>query len=626
LAVAGVAGLNLALVGTPNSGKTALFNALTGSFQKVANYPGVTVERKSGTADTPAGVHLRIVDLPGTYSLRARSPDEEVTRDVVLGRMAGEPLPDVLLCVADATNLRIALRLLLELKRVGRPLVLALNMIDIAQRRGVEFDLGRLSAELGMPVVTTVAVRKRGISDLLGRIDTLAAAPSPEAPADWKTPSASDLRALQREADRIIKVSTRTTGRPDTVTAKIDAVVLHPVAGLLILLAILFFMFQAVFAWAQPAMDAISAGFDTLGAATDAVLPEGLLQSFIHDGLIAGVGSVVVFLPQIVILFFFILLLEDLGYMARAAFLMERVMGGAGLHGRAFIPLLSSFACAIPGIMATRVIDSRHHRLSTILVAPLMTCSARIPVYTLIISAFIPDRPVWGWVGLQGLVMFGLYATGMAAALIMSLVFRFTLWRRAVASPFMLELPSYKVPQAKSVLLALWQRAWAFLRRAGTIILSMMVLIWVLSSLPRPPDGAQGPAIDYSAAAWIGKGLEPLLAPVGFNWQISVALVPGMAAREVAVGALGTVYAVQGGAEQEEGAIGRVLADKWTLATALAFLAWYVFAPQCASTLAMIRRETGGWGWMALTFGYMLALAYIAAFLTYRIALAFGAG
>jgi ferrous iron transport protein B len=623
--VAGVAGLNLALVGTPNSGKTALFNALTGSLQKVANYPGVTVERKSGTADTPAGVHLRILDLPGTYSLRARSPDEEVTRDVVLGRFAGEPLPDVLLCVADATNLRVALRLLLELKRVGRPLVLALNMIDIAQRRGVEFDLERLSAELGIPVVTTVAVRKRGIADLLGRVDALAAAPPREAHSDWKSPSAGELRALQREADRILKVSTRHVGRADTATARIDAVVLHPVAGLAILLVLLFLMFQAVFAWARPAMDLISAGFDALGAATDAVLPAGLLQSFVHDGLIAGVGSVVVFLPQILIVFFFILLLEDLGYMARAAFLMERIMGGAGQHGRAFIPLLSSFACAIPGIMATRVIDSRHHRLSTILVAPLMTCSARIPVYTLIISAFIPDREVWGWVGLQGLVMFGLYAVGMLAALIMSLVFRFTLWRHAVASPFMLELPSYKVPQLRSVLLALWQRAWAFLRRAGTIILSMMVLIWVLSSLPPPPEGAEGPAIDHSAAAWIGKGLEPLLAPVGFNWQISVALVPGMAAREVAVGALGTVYAVQGGKEEGE-AIGRVLAGKWTLATALAFLAWYVFAPQCASTLAMIRRETGGWGWMALTFGYMLALAYVAAFITYRIALAFGAG
>ncbi len=614
MAVASVAGLNLALVGTPNSGKTALFNALTGSLQKVANYPGVTVERKSGTVDTPAGVHLRILDLPGTYSLRARSPDEEVTRDIVLGRMAG-----------DATNLRVALRLLLELKRVGRPIVLALNMIDIAQRRGVEFDLDRLSAELGIPVVTTVAVRKRGIADLLGRVDALAAAPLRAVRADWKTPSAGELRALQREADRILKISTRRVGRPDTATARIDAVVLHPVAGLVVLLVLLFLMFQAVFAWARPAMDAITVGFDALGAATDALLPAGLLQSFIHDGLIAGVGSVIVFLPQILILFFFILLLEDLGYMARAAFLMERIMGGAGLHGRAFIPLLSSFACAIPGIMATRVIDSRHHRLSTILVAPLMTCSARIPVYTLIISAFIPDREVWGWVGLQGLVMFGLYAVGMVAALIMSLVFRFTLWRRAVASPFMLELPSYKVPQVKSVLLALWQRAWAFLRRAGTIILSMMVLIWVLSSLPPAPEGAEGPAIDYSAAAWIGKGLEPLLAPIGFNWQISVALVPGMAAREVAVGALGTVYAVQGGNE-EQGAIGRVLAGKWTLATALAFLAWYVFAPQCASTLAMIRRETGGWGWMALTFGYMMALAYIAAFVTYRIALAFGAG
>jgi ferrous iron transport protein B len=332
-----------------------------------------------------------------------------------------------------------------------------------------------------------------------------------------------------------------------------------------------------------------------------------------------------VFLPQILILFLFILLLEDLGYMARAAFLMDKIMGGAGLHGRAFIPLLSSFACAIPGIMATRVIDSRRDRLTTILVAPLMTCSARIPVYTLIISAFIPDRTVWGFVGLQGLVMFGLYAVGIFSALAVSFVANHFFWRDSATPPFMLELPDYKLPRLRSVAMGLYTRAMIFLKRAGTTIFSMMVLIWFLASFPRPPEGAEGPAIDYSLAAIIGKALEPVLAPVGFNWQINVALIPGMAAREVAVASLGTVYAIEGGKEAAT-QIGQMLATQWSLATALALLAWYIFAPQCASTLAVIKRETGGWRFMFITFAYMLALAYIAAFITYNTAVALGAG
>jgi ferrous iron transport protein B len=402
-------------------------------------------------------------------------------------------------------------------------------------------------------------------------------------------------------------------------------VLLHPVAGLLTLLCILFVMFQAVFAWAQPFMDLIEASFDGLGGLAAAHLPEGLLQSFVQNGVIAGVGSVIVFLPQILILFLFILLLEDLGYMARAAFLMDRIMGGAGLHGRAFIPLLSSFACAIPGIMATRVIDNRRDRLTTILVAPLMTCSARIPVYTLIISAFIPNREVFGFIGLQGLVMFGLYAIGIFSALGVSFVANRFFWRESATPPFMLELPDYKLPRLRSVAIGLYTRAMMFLKRAGTTIFSMMVLIWFLASFPRPPAGATEPAIDYSLAAIIGKWLEPVLAPVGFNWQINVALIPGMAAREVAVASLATVYAIEGGKEATE-QIGQALAGKWSLGTALALLAWYVFAPQCASTLAVIRRETGGWRFMFITFAYMLALAYLAAFITYRIAVALGAG
>ena len=540
----------------------------------------------------------------------------------MLGRFASVSAPDLLLCVADATNLRLALRLVIELKRAGRPILLVLNMIDIARRRGIEIDLDALSTEMGVPVITAAAVRRGGTDDLLRRLDELAVAqPAADNESSWTVPTVAELRAAQREADRIIERAVRMPAKPDTLTTRLDAVLLHPVAGLLILLCVLFVMFQAVFTWAQPLMDLISAGFTALGALVHDLLPAGLLQSFIENGVISGLGSVLVFLPQILILFLFILLLEDLGYMARAAFLMDRIMGGAGLHGRAFIPLLSSFACAIPGIMATRVIDNPRDRLTTILVAPLMTCSARIPVYTLIISAFIPAKQLWGIVNLQGLVMFGLYGAGIVSALGVSFLAKFFFWRDDATPPFMLELPDYKLPRPRSVALGLLMRARMFLERAGTIIFSMMVLIWFLASFPRPPAGATGPAIDYSLAAIIGHWFAPVLAPVGFNWQISVALVPGMAAREVAVAALGTVYAIEGGREAAQ-QIGQALAQQWSLATALSLLVWYIFAPQCASTLAVIKRETGSWRWMAITFAYMFALAYIAAFITYQLALA----
>ena len=618
--------MHLALVGTPNSGKTALFNALTGSRQKVANYPGVTVERKQGSFVTPLGRQVSLVDLPGTYSLRGRSPDEEITRDIVLGRAAGEALPDLVLCVSDSTNLRLTIRLALELKRTGRPLMLVLNMFDIATRRGVSVDVAQLSQALGIPVVTSIAVRKGGTADLLRRTDEIAAqAPVPLQQNLWQPLTVAELRATQREADRIIAATISLPSRPDTWTARIDAVVLQPVAGLAILALILFVMFQAVFAWAQPLMELLSSAFGALGQLVHDTLPAGIVQSFLQNGVISGVGSVIVFLPQIIIIFLFILLLEDFGYMARAAFLMDRIMGGAGLHGRAFIPLLSSFACAIPGIMATRVIDNRRDRLTTILIAPLMTCSARIPVYTLIISAFIPAKQIWGWISLQGLVMFGLYAAGIASALGVSFLIKFFMLRDYAPAPFMLELPDYKMPRPRSIAIGVYTRAKMFLQRAGTTIFSMMVLIWFLASFPLPPAGAQDPAINYSFAAMIGKAMEPLLAPIGFNWQIAVALIPGMAAREVAVAALGTVYAIEGGKEAAA-QIGQVLATKWSLATALSLLAWYIFAPQCASTLAVIRRETGSWKWMAATFAYMLVLAYAASLLTYNIAVALGAG
>lgn len=613
----------VALVGNPNSGKTALFNALTGAHQKVANYAGVTVERKEGLIRATSGRTMSVLDLPGTYSLRARSPDEEVTRDAVLGRLAGETPPDVVVCVADATNLRLVLRLILELKAVGRPMVLALNMYDIAQRQGLRIDLEALRAELGVPIITTVATRKRGVDDLVAAIEGQVDAAS-LTENQWHSPDAAELRAAAREAERIMKACVRPPERPDTLTGKIDSVLLHPVGGLLILLALLFVMFQAVFSWAAPLMDGIEGGIGWLGGLVATVLPDGLLQSLIVDGIISGVGSVLVFLPQILILFLFIIALEDFGYMARAAFLMDKIMGGAGLHGRAFIPLLSSFACAIPGVMAARVIDSKRDRLTTILVAPLMTCSARIPVYTLIIAAFIPNETVWGFANLQGVVMFGLYAAGILSALIVSLVIRKVFWRGAV-EPFMMELPTYKVPDLKSVGFNLWLRAKIFLNRAGRIILPAVIILWVLATFPYPPENATLPAIDYSFAGMIGRALEPIFAPIGFNWQMVIALIPGMAAREVAVAALGTTYAIAD-AENATGLLASTLAQHWSLATALSFLAWYIFAPQCVATLGVVRRETNSLKWTWIMIGYMFGLAYLASLVTYHVAMALGGG
>ena len=613
----------VALVGNPNSGKTALFNALTGAHQKVANYAGVTVERKEGLIRAASGRSMSVLDLPGTYSLRARSPDEEVTRDAVLGRLAGETPPDVVVCVADATNLRLVLRLILELKAVGRPMVLALNMYDIAQRQGLRIDLERLRAELGAPIITTVATRRRGIDDLVAAVEAQVDAAA-SAESRWRSPDAAELRAAAREAERIMKACVQPPERPDTLTGRIDAVLLHPVAGLAILLALLFVMFQAVFSWAAPLMDGIEGGIGWLGGLVAAVLPDGLVQSLIVDGIISGVGSVLVFLPQILILFLFIIALEDFGYMARAAFLMDKIMGGAGLHGRAFIPLLSSFACAIPGVMAARVIDSRRDRMTTILVAPLMTCSARIPVYTLIIAAFIPNETVWGFANLQGLVMFGLYAAGIASALVVSLLIRKVFWRGAV-EPFMMELPAYKTPDARSVLFNLWLRAKIFLNRAGRIILPLVILLWVLATFPYPPENATLPAIDYSFAGMIGRALEPVFAPIGFNWQMVIALIPGMAAREVAVAALGTTYAIAD-AENATGLLASTLSAQWSLTTALSFLAWYIFAPQCVATLGVVRRETNSLKWTWIMIGYMFGLAYLASLATYHVAVALGGG
>ena len=628
LAAEGVQPIRIALVGPPNCGKTTLFNTLTGGRQKTGNYPGVTVERKSGRLRTPAGHTVEVLDLPGSYSLRARSPDEAITRDIVLGRQARETLPDAIVCVTDATNLGQHLRLLLELRQLGRPLILVLNMMDIARRRGCQISSEVLARQLGIPVVTTVAMRRNGVHELLGQLDALLAQAPTTAAApmgDWVEPSPEAIRAYHREVERLLQDAVIHEGTPERLTRQLDRVLLHPVAGPLILLALLFLMFQAVFSWAAAPMDWIDGGVTGLQHWLGAHMEESLLKSLLVDGIVAGAGGVVIFLPQILILFLFILLLEDSGYMTRAAFLMDRLMSAVGLNGRAFIPLLSSFACAIPGIMAARTIAHPLDRLVTILIAPLMTCSARLPVYVLLIAAFVPNTLLWGGIGLQGLVMFGLYATGIVGALVVAGVLRLTLLRGG-RQPLLMELPSYKWPSPVNVLLGLWERARIFMRRIGTIILSLMVVLWFLSTFPAPPAGATEPAIYYSFAGLIGRTLEPLLAPIGFNWQIAIALVPGLAAREVAVAALGTVYALSGDEGAMTEALTTALAQSWTLATALALLAWYVFAPQCLATLAAVRRETNSWRWAAFMFVYLMTLAYLAAFITYRVALALGLG
>jgi ferrous iron transport protein B len=609
----------IALVGCPNAGKTSLFNRLTGGMQKVGNYAGVTVERKEGHTHLPDGASVRLLDLPGVYSLRAHSPDEIITRDAVLGRLREIGVPDVIVCVADATNLKLHLRLVLELKQLGIPLILALNMMDIATRRGFRIDTEALSHLLGIPVVATVAVRRGSVEPLLRAIsDRLAQTTSVHTAHDtiWHDPTSSDLRALSRSVLHVLDSAKVAYGVPPVTTYRIDRVLLHPVFGILFLLLLMFLMFQAVFSWSSVPMDAIDAGMGHISAWIKTIVPVGLLQSFLTDGIISGVGSVIIFLPQILILYGFILLLEDSGYMARAAFLLDKIMGGVGLHGKAFIPLLSSFACAIPGIMATRTIASRHDRLTTILIAPLMTCSARLPVYVLIIAAFIPDIKIYG-MGLQGLVMFGLYLTGLISGLIVAFILKRLVFQQP-QDHFALELPSYKFPSLRSFSLGLLERARIFLRRAGTTIFMVMIVLWICSSFPKAPVGEEANAIAYSITGMVGKTLAPLFAPIGFTWEMVVALIPAMAAREVAVSALGTVYAIS---DTEGGTLGSALAGAWPLASALAFLVWFIFAPQCISTLAVIRRETGSARWMWFTLAYLFILAYVAAGITYHVTL-----
>ncbi|HNW01495.1 MAG TPA: ferrous iron transporter B, partial [Burkholderiaceae bacterium] len=613
-----VSSLRVALLGNPNCGKTALFNLLTGSRQKVANYAGVTVERKEGVVTTASGARVVVLDLPGAYSLNALSADEAITRDIVTGQRAGEPLPSLLVCVADATNLQLNLRLVLEARALGLPMVLALNMADAARRAGIVINRDVLSKELGMPVLETVGIRGDGAAQLTAFLDGWRnPSTEPVTAPKWQAPGFDEVMSTQMEVRRILRLAVQAPAESLQLDDAIDRVVMHPLWGMLLLAAVLFLMFQAVFSWATVPMDVIKGAVEWVSEMVRSGMPEGVLQSLLTDGILAGAGGVLVFLPQILILFFFILLLEDSGYLPRAAFLLDRVMGTVGLSGRSFIPLLSSFACAIPGVMAARTITHWRDRLVTIMIAPLMTCSARLPVYALLIGAFIPDKTVWGFFNLQGLVMFSLYFGGIASA--MAVAGAFKLWRgNARPTPLMMELPAYRMPSLRSLVMGLYERALIFLKRVGGIILSLTVILWFLSTFPAPPDGATGPAIQYSLAGQLGQALQVVFAPIGFNWQIAIALVPGLAAREVAVGALGTVYALSATGPDVASTLGPLIAQSWSMATALSLLVWYVFAPQCLSTLATVKRETNSWRYAILMAAYLFALAYVASWITYR--------
>ena len=603
--------VRIALLGNPNCGKTALFNRLTGSRQKVANYAGVTVERKEGFFDAPSGRRFRVLDLPGTYSLDAASPDEMITRDVCRGFFPGEAPQDVLVCVVDATNLRLHLRFVLEVRALGQPMVVAVNMIDAAQRRGITLDLPQLERELGVPVIPTVAVRKRGAEELIKYLETQAIGP-PKPVA-----STADLHV---EVRRLLSLTVSMPTRTAAIDESLDRIALHPVFGLALLATLMFLIFQAVFSWAAPLQDAVSAGFAWSGGFLQESLPEGPLRSLLTDGILAGLGTVLEFLPQILVLFVFILVLEESGYLPRAAFLLDRMMFVSGLSGRSFIPLLSSFACAIPGIMATRSIQDPRDRLATIMVAPLMTCSARLPVYTLLIGAFIPRQTVAGVFNLQGLLLFGLYMAGIISALIVSWIMK--RWHHDRGEhALLLELPSYRLPHLRDLALGLAERTSIFLRRVGGIILALTVLLWFLSSYPAPPPDAVGNALDYSFAGRLGHFMEPLFAPIGFNWQICIALIPGLAAREVAVASLATVYALSNdNADQVAAQLSDIVASQWSLATGLSLLVWYIYAPMCLSTIAVIRRETNSWRQVWISTGYLFGLAYLASFITYPVA------
>lgn len=620
----GEAGRVFGLLGSPNAGKTTLFNALTGLRARVGNYPGVTVERRE--AKLPLGdSNALLIDLPGTYGLEPISADEAVVRDVLSGSVDGVTPPDHLIFVADACSLPRTLPFIGEALHLGRPTCLVLTMLDELAARGGNLDLERLSDALGIPVIGVVGHRGRGLDQLRTLLGD---------PDSWSRPTILPPEDRTERAGWADSIATNVISQSPTrhpLTERVDRIVLHPVWGTLLFALVMVTFFQLIFSAAGPAMDLIDGVISSMATMARDTLPAGWIADLVADGLIAGVGSVVIFLPQIVILFSLLYLLEDLGYMARAAFVIDRLMGRIGLEGRSFVALLSSYACAVPGIMATRTIPSPRDRLVTILVAPLMTCSARLPVYALLIAAFVPDRTVWGPIGLQGLVLLGLYVSGAAAALLVAALFKRTLIK-GDGLPFAMELPTYRWPTFRVWASQVFESAWAFVRRAGTIILAASVILWFLLSYPQvdaPPglseSDAAAYALEHSAAGRLGHAIEPAIAPLGFDWKIGVGLIASLAAREILVATLAQIYAT-GGDESEslrEALQSDVHAKTglpvFTPATVGALLVFFVFALQCVSTLAIMRRETNSWRWPAFAFTYLFVLAYSASFVTHRV-------
>ncbi len=601
----------VALVGMPNVGKTALFNKLTGSFQRVANFPGITVERKTGWVFEGKEKVLEIYDLPGIYSLDATTLDEKVTKDFLLQKEK-EKSADLFVLVIDATNLEKSLFLAFQLKEIGYPLVIALNLFDEATKRGLKLDLDKLSIELGAVIIPTSAATGEGIFELKKfLLDSRGEAfPPLNLPVDLQKEFRSPkyVNKIFHSIDGVLGRVVISPLKPDTLSERIDSFVLHPFWGLFILLSLLLIIFQTLFSWASPIQDLIENSFALLGDQLGNIIQSPLLKSLMVDGIISGVGGVIVFLPQILILFLFIQFLEDVGYLGRAAFLLDSLMRKIGLPGKAVIPLLSSHACAIPGILSTRVIDNHKERLITMLVIPLTTCSARLPVYAILIGALIPDLPLWGmgWLRLPGLVLLGLYLLGFASALLVSYIFKKSL-PQSSPSMLLMELPPYRIPKIYNLMLVLKNKAEIFLSKAGKIILVVSLVIWMLVTFPLQNGESN---IDHSYAAQIGKTFEPFFAPLGFDWRITTALIPSIGAREVVVSALSMVLSIEEGSVGFEQNMSQALVNQFGLGTLVALLIWFVFAPQCISTFAVLRRETNSLKWPAFMGFYTLAMAY----------------
>ncbi len=601
----------VAIVGPPNSGKSTLFNRLTGLRQKVANFPGVTVEHRMGKVKVEAGREVYAIDLPGVYSLEPRTEDERVTHDVLLGQMKDLPKPDAVLLILDSTNLARHLVLAAPVLSLGLPTLVILNMADDLSRRGGGVDVAELSMQLGSPVALVSASRGEGFDKVFQFLAGATHAAQPAAPL-MQLPVIQDIPKCRAWAANVGSKGKYQAPAPPHWTRRLDSVFLHPVAGPAVFIVVVLAVFQAIFSWAKPAMDLMQDAVTALGSWVGALIPNPTLNSLVVDGVFKGVGSVVVFLPQILLLFLFIGVLEDSGYLARAALIADRTMSRFGLQGKSFIPLLSAYACAVPAIMATRTIENKRDRIATILIAPFMTCSARLPVYTLVIAAFIPDRRLLGaFLGMRAASLLGLYVLGFVAAIFTARILKSTVLKSSRSS-FMLEMPPYRWPTLRSLGLRLIDRSKVFLRRAGTVILGVALVIWVLAHLPLT-DG-KPPEIGQSVVGTIGHAVEPAIKPLGFNWKIGIGLITSLAAREVIVGTLGTIYGIDDPSANSQG-LQQALKQDLTLGGAVALLVFFAFAMQCMSTIAVVRRETGGWRWPAIQFAYMTGMAYVCAFL-----------